>query len=454
MTGKKDLARLRKRRRRKQRIIRTTVHLFVWLGAAVLYYIGFSLFFDTPLEYEMKHSTDRLRSEYAALTQRYDSLQTVMENLAARDRSVFRILFESDPYDFDSEYERQQSLTYEKIVDRSTRRLKRELRDRVADMERRLGQLNDTYLALQERIDSAGRDCDRIPSIQPVINKQLTLLTASYGMRIHPFYKTLQSHQGVDYTIPEGSRVFATADGVVRDVATRNSTQGRTVVIAHGNGYETSYSHLSRINVRRGQQVRRGDIIALSGDTGLSLSPHLHYEVRYNGMRVDPVHYFFMELSPSEYQRLIRIAQSGMQAFDCPPRHDRFPDQTSAARLRRHAGRHAARQHARLCRNAARSGLRPDRGGVCGPLFRDALRGVPHADRRRRSRGTRAAAAAQDRALSPLFRHRAAQPAAMGILPAVPRARGPRVDRLDGQPRQHRERHASSGHRRSRRRTG
>lgn len=316
MTGKKDLARLRKRRRRKQRIIRTTVHLFVWLGAAVLYYIGFSLFFDTPLEYEMKHSTDRLRSEYAVLTQRYDSLQTVMENLAARDRSVFRILFESDPYDFDSEYERQQSLTYEKIVDRSTRRLKRELRDRVADMERRLGQLNDTYLALQERIDSAGRDCDRIPSIQPVINKQLTLLTASYGMRIHPFYKTLQSHQGVDYTIPEGSRVFATADGVVRDVALRNSTQGQTVVIDHGNGYETSYSHLSRINVRRGQQVRRGDIIALSGDTGLSLSPHLHYEVRYNGMRVDPVHYFFMELSPSEYQRLIRIAQSGMQAFD------------------------------------------------------------------------------------------------------------------------------------------
>ena len=89
-----------------------------------------------------------------------------------------------------------------------------------------------------------------------------------------------------------------------------------TVVIDDGNGYCTSYSNLSRINVLCGQQVRRGDIIALSGDTGLSLSPHLHYEVRYNGMRVDPVHYFFMELSPSEYQRLIRIAQSGMQAFD------------------------------------------------------------------------------------------------------------------------------------------
>ena len=169
---------------------------------------------------------------------------------------------------------------------------------------------------LQQRIDTVGRGCDHIPSIQPVINKQLTLLTASYGMRIHPFFKTLQAHQGVDYTIPEGSRVFATADGVVRNVSSRSSTQGRTVVIDHGNGYETSYSHLSKINVRKGQQVRRGDIIALSGDTGLSLAPHLHYEVRKDGMRVDPVHYFFMELSPGEYQRLMRIAQSGMQSFD------------------------------------------------------------------------------------------------------------------------------------------
>ena len=91
---------------------------------------------------------------------------------------------------------------------------------------------------------------------------------------------------------------------------------GQTVVIDHGNGYETSYSHLSKINVRKGQTVRRGDIIALSGDTGLSLAPHLHYEVRLDGMRVDPIHYFFMELTPTEYQRLMRIAQTGMQSFD------------------------------------------------------------------------------------------------------------------------------------------
>ncbi|WP_417171809.1 M23 family metallopeptidase [Alistipes putredinis] len=315
MAGKKDLERLRRRRRRKQRIIRATVHLFVWLGMAVLDYVGFSVFFDTPFEYQMKHSTDRLRREYEALSARYDSLSTVLGNLSERDRNVFRILFESEPYDFDSEHEQRQSSTYEKIVGRSTRQLKRELRERVSEMERQLETLNASYLELQARIDTAGRRCDNIPSIQPVINKQLTLLTASYGMRIHPFYRTLQSHQGVDYTVPEGSRVFATADGRVKEIATR-STAGRTIVIDHGNGYETSYSHLLAVNVRRGQEVRRGDIIGLSGNTGLSIAPHLHYEVRHNGMRVDPIHYFFMELSPVEYQRIIRIAQSGMQSFD------------------------------------------------------------------------------------------------------------------------------------------
>ena len=316
MAGKKDLERLRRRKRRKQRMISATVHLFVWFGVAVLYYIGFSIFFDTPFEHQLKHSTDRLRNEYNTLVQRYDTLASVLNNLSERDRNVFRILFESEPYDFDAELEERQAATYEKIVGRSTRQLKRELKEGVLEMEQRLSELGDSYLQLQARIDTVGRGCDRIPSIQPVINKQLTLLTASYGMRIHPFFKTLQAHQGVDYTIPEGSRVFATADGVVREVSTRGSTRGKTMVIDHGHGYETSYSHLSKIDVRKGQSVRRGDIIALSGDTGLSLAPHLHYEVRKDGMRVDPIHYFFMELTPSQYQRLMRLAQSGMQSFD------------------------------------------------------------------------------------------------------------------------------------------
>ena len=299
----------------KQKAIRITFHVLVWFGAAILYSDGFSLFFDTPVEYELKHSTDQLRDEYTRLEARYDSLRTVMENVSERDRNVFNILFESDPYDFDTEYETKRLATYESLLDKSDRQIILELKEKVRQSEATLTKLNESCLELQRLLDTVGDGRNRIPAIQPVINQQLTLLTASYGMRIHPFYRTLQSHQGVDYTVPEGSRVFATSDGRAKESATR-STAGRTIVIDHGNGYETSYSHLLAVNVRRGQEVRRGDIIGLSGNTGLSIAPHLHYEVRHSGMRVDPIHYFFMELSPVEYQRIIRIAQSGMQSFD------------------------------------------------------------------------------------------------------------------------------------------
>ena len=304
-----------KQRSIKQRIIHISFQILVWFGAAMLYYLVISIFFDTPVEYELRHSTDRMRSEYEQLEARYDSLQTVMQNVVDRDRNVFALLFESTPYDFDSEYEAKRLSSLEAILDKSDRALNIEFRERLNQMEKELAKLEETYVELQAKIDRVGEGKNHIPAIQPVINQQLTLLTASYGMRIHPFYRTLQSHQGVDYTVPEGSRVFATADGRVKEIAER-STAGRTIVIDHGNGYETSYSHLMAINVQKGEEVRRGDIIGLSGNTGLSLAPHLHYEVRHNGMRVDPIHYFFMELSPEQYQRLMHIAQSGMQSFD------------------------------------------------------------------------------------------------------------------------------------------
>lgn len=314
--NKKQILKGSKNRSLKQNMLRITVRIFVWFGAAVIYYLAFSLFFDTPIEYEMKHSTDRLRHEYETLVARFDSLGLASNNIAARDKNIFRILFESDPYDFSPVLGETNLSNYEAILNKSTFQLKKELRNRLGKLEKTAEQLNDSYSVLQTKIDSLGSNCNYIPAIQPVINKRLTLLTASYGMRINPFYKTLKSHQGVDYTIPEGSRVFATADGRVREVSQRNSTAGQTIIIDHGNGYETLFSHLGTANVSQGQQVRRGDIIALSGNSGLSFAPHLHYEVRHNGMRVDPIHYFFMELSPSEYQRIIRIAQSGMQSFD------------------------------------------------------------------------------------------------------------------------------------------
>lgn len=316
LTRAERVERMRHRRQLRQKISRGVIQTFVWIGLAVCYYLGFSLFFDTPTEYAAKHSTDRLREEYKELSARYDSISRVIDNVVARDKNVFNIIFEADPYDMGGDGNASSWARYENMIGQPTEVLSRTFNERIASMEKNLDALTSSYSNVMRKIDIAGNDRNYIPAIQPVINDELTLLTASYGMRIHPFFKTLASHQGVDYTVPEGTRIFATADGRVSEVALRNSTSGQTIVIDHGNGYTTSYSHLSKVYVRRGNTVRRGDIIALSGNTGLSLAPHLHYEVRYNGMRVDPIHYFFMELTPDQYRQIMQIAQSGMQSFD------------------------------------------------------------------------------------------------------------------------------------------
>ncbi|MBP3564983.1 MAG: peptidoglycan DD-metalloendopeptidase family protein [Alistipes sp.] len=306
----------KRRHPRRQRVIRFTIQLFAWIGAALLYYVAFALLFDTPLEHRMRHSTDVLRSEYETLSARYDSLEMVLDNIAERDRSVFRILFESDPYDLNSEQSEERLALHEKTISKNKRDIIADLKQRIDNINNRIATLESSWNRIKLLGDTLGEKSNRIPSIQPVLNKQLSLLTAGYGNLLNPFYRTLQSHQGVDYTVAEGSSVFATADGTVKEISDKSSTLGKTIVIDHGNGYQTSYSHLLSTLVRRGQKVQRGDIIALSGNSGLSLAPHLHYEVRFNGLRVDPIHYFFMELSPDEYSRIIRIAQSGMQSFD------------------------------------------------------------------------------------------------------------------------------------------
>lgn len=295
---------------------RRALQALAWFGGAVLYYALFSLLFDTPAEYELRHSTDRLKQEYKTLLAEYDSLAVVVDNVVERDRNIFAIMFDSEPYDFDSEYNNKRVELHESLLAKSNHEMSETLQSSLDDLEQKIAQLEESYNTLDEQLQQLGSMRNNVPSIQPVTNHELTLLTAAYGTLMHPFYRTLQEHQGVDYAIPEGTRIFATADGIVKEVKGKNSTSGVTVVIDHCNGYTTSYSHLQSVKVKRGRRVQRGDIIALSGNSGLSLAPHLHYEVRHNGTRVNPIHYFFMELTPDEYQRIMRIAQSGMQSFD------------------------------------------------------------------------------------------------------------------------------------------
>lgn len=302
--------------RRYPRLAKWTFRFFSGIAVAVVYFIVFSVFFDTPIEYELKKSTDRIEQEYRELERRYDTLQRVLDNVSERDRSVYKILFESEPV-MPGDGERQRRLAFQARLEGMTNLELGTYFDEGLGM---LYQEVSNYAAMasrqQERVEADVPRVLSIPAIQPVDNRQLTLLTASFGERVHPFFKTMSQHNGVDYSVPVGTAVFATADGTVRSLQTRGQTSGLTLVIDHGNGYETVYSHLDKVVAQPGRKVSRGDIIAFSGNSGLSFAPHLHYEVRYRGTAVDPVNYFFMELDMPRMIKLKEISRMGMQSFD------------------------------------------------------------------------------------------------------------------------------------------
>lgn len=308
MSNKK---RVQYRSRVKKSVIRLVAHLLVWMGMAVVYYLIFSAFFDTPIEHEVRKVNQELSLEYERAKARYDSLELVLESVIERDKNVYSILFESDPYIEDARGDYMLSL-----LDKSNNELADIFFKKLSQVEKSITGGSIAFDTLQQNMVAKGDKVLKMPSIQPVTNKELTRLAASFGMRIHPFYRTMKSHQGVDYAVSENTRVYATADGKVKEVSSAYRTNGLSVVIDHGNGYETVYSHLNKSLVRRGQKVTRGDIIAHSGNSGLSFMPHLHYEVVYKGVRQDPINYFYQELSPYEYSRMIDIAHIGMQSLD------------------------------------------------------------------------------------------------------------------------------------------
>ncbi len=302
--------------RQKSPLLTITVHTLLWLGLISICYLIVSLVVDMPREYDLRHSTDELRSEYTEMTERYAELTEVMDNVIKRDENVFRKLFESNPYDLTIDDDQERIALHESLMNMDNDELLAELVNKTQSAQKEKDALTRSYEDMMYAHETTSLSVDCIPAIQPVNNRQLTLLAAGKKPLINPFHRAMREHHGVDYLIPEGTPIFATADGVVQSLSEKNTTHGKAITIDHGNGYQTSYSHLLDIRVKRGQRVKRGDIIAMSGNSGLSFAPHLHYEVIFNGTRVDPVHYFFLELNAEEYQRIIRIALSSMQSFD------------------------------------------------------------------------------------------------------------------------------------------
>ena len=300
----------------QRRFFPLAIRFFVWVTLILFWWIVIAHTVDMPSEYKLRHSTDALRREYAEMLERYDSLANIIDNVVRRDENVFRKLFEANPYDLSADLERERISLYEQLTRMSNTGLMDMLNNRMQSANKKENMVLESSEQMKYNISTGLLSIDCVPAIQPVNNRQLTLLAAGKKPLINPFHRTMREHHGVDYLVPEGTAVFATADGAIKSLSEKNSSHGKAITIDHGNGYETSYSHLLDIRVRKGQKVKRGDIIALSGNSGLSFVPHLHYEVRFRDTRVDPVHYFFLELSPEEYQRIKRIALSSMQSFD------------------------------------------------------------------------------------------------------------------------------------------
>jgi murein DD-endopeptidase MepM/ murein hydrolase activator NlpD len=284
---------------------------------ALAYYVIFAAFFDSPKEKALLREIDQLTLQYDIVHREMDNLEKVIDQLQETDDNLYRTIFEAEPIPSTlrdggvggiNRYKELEGFENSKIVIETTKKLDK-LRKQIYVQSKSF----DDLIALAMRKEEMLRS---IPAIMPISNKDLTRTASGFGLRIHPIYKIIKFHAGMDFTAPSGTEIYVTGDGTVASVISSKRGLGNHIIINHGFGYTSVYAHLDRFNVHPGQKVRRGDVIGFVGSTGLSLAPHLHYEIKLNGTNVDPVNYYFNDLTPEEYERMIEIASKTGQSFD------------------------------------------------------------------------------------------------------------------------------------------
>jgi len=287
------------------------------LIVATIYWVVFAAFFDSPKEKALEREIEQLTIQYELIQREMGNIENVLSDLQKTDDNLYRTIFEAEPIPSTlrgggeggvNRYKSLEGYTNSKLVIETAERLDK-IRKRVYVQSRSF----DDLIALALKKEDMLR-C--IPAILPIYNKDLTRTASGYGLRIHPFYKITKFHNGMDFTAPSGTNIYSTGDGVVALVKPDKRGLGNHVIIDHGFGYTSIYGHMEGFNVRVGQKVKRGDVIGFVGNTGMSLAPHLHYEIKINGRNVDPVNYYFNDLSPEEYVRMIEIAMKTGQSFD------------------------------------------------------------------------------------------------------------------------------------------
>ena len=297
-------------------IRQTGIYILAGIVIGILFLYLFLTFFPSPREKQLLREKTSLESQLEVLNNQVDQMQVVMTDLQQRDDNLYRVLFGAEPIPLSVRQGAQRKIDYyEQLAQMTNSELAADLSLKVDLLEKEIYVQAKSYDEVAQMAKEQEIRMENIPAIQPVMNKDLKRVASGYGMRIDPVYHVRKFHQGMDFTAPTGTEVFATGNAKVSFVGWKQG-YGNTVILDHGFGYQTLYAHLYKALVRKGQKVRRSDIIALVGNTGKSTGPHLHYEVRLNGRPVDPRNYYFYDLSPEEYDQMIQLSNNFGQMLD------------------------------------------------------------------------------------------------------------------------------------------
>jgi murein DD-endopeptidase MepM/ murein hydrolase activator NlpD len=311
LTYEKDTIPLRKR------IWQVLSYLGTGLVFATITIILAYKYLDSPKEKQLQREISELTLQYELLNNRMGEVSEVLDDIQERDNNVYRTIFEAEPIPVSirkagfggvDRYKELQGYNNSDLMIETTKRL-----DRIG---KQLYIQSKSFDEVAKLVKSKAKLLSSIPAIQPISNEKLNHPPGGFGWRTHPIYKTPEFHPGMDFAAPEGTEIHATGDGVVERADDGAQGYGNHVVINHGYGYETLYGHMTRFVVHIGQQVKRGQLIGYVGSTGLSTAPHVHYEVHKNGTIVNPINFYYNDLTPEQYQKLIELSAQSSQSFD------------------------------------------------------------------------------------------------------------------------------------------
>lgn len=301
----------------KQKFYRFLTSFLAILVISLILNFILSFFIDFPSERKLKRELNQLLTQYEILNRRLDEVDNWLNKIQEKDDNIYRVIFEADPisptireagFGGINRYADLEGLDNSELIIETSKQI-----DKIF---KRLYVQSKSYDEVIDLAKNKETMWASIPAIQPVADKDVTRFASGFGYRIHPIYKTRKMHTGVDLTAPVGTKVYATGDGVVIKAGYSRGGYGKRVFIDHGFGYKTIYAHLSEIDVKDGQKIKRGDVIGAVGNTGRSTAPHLHYEVRYKNKPVNPVNFYFNDLTPEEYEKMIEVSSRSNQSFD------------------------------------------------------------------------------------------------------------------------------------------